>query len=200
MSTAAVPSPARPAFGQGSRLPTLFREEGRPGSAADSGSERPPATRGVMRVRWIASLSGTALLLAGVGGNAAPPSKPGKATPAANRPLPKGTVALSPGGAPQPAASDGAGELAAAVGPLRLVVERVVQNASLTLDFAPEMGDAAAVDGRQTIYVHMAVSGPDRDLVSGIVGLSREITATTDTGQKVVLRSYTSSDGGSPDG
>src|SRR5688572_18806568 len=138
-----------------------------------------------MGVRWIASLSGTALLLGGAAGSAAPPLKPARAAapakkaaaPAAKQPLPRGTTALSPGGTPRPAPGAEA-ELDAAAGPLKMVVERVVQNASLTLDFAPDTREAAPVEGRQTVYVHLAVSAPDRDLVSGIVGLSREITAT----------------------
>lgn len=88
----------------------------------------------------------------------------------------------------------------AALGSLRMVVERVVQNASLTLDFAPTPPAADAVDGRQTVYVYVAVSGPDRDTVSGIVGFGKETTGVTDTGQQVALRSYAASDGAAPDG
>ncbi len=87
---------------------------------------------------------------------------------------------------------------AVTAGGYRVAVERIVQNSSLTVEFTG--GQAAPVDGGQTNYVYLAVVAPDADRARAIVGLGKQLTATTDTGQRLALRNYAAAEGGGPDG
>jgi hypothetical protein len=79
-------------------------------------------------------------------------------------------------------------------------VERVVQNASLTLDFAAGAKPGGPVEGKETVYLHLLVVAPDRDRAGALVGLGSNLSATTDAGQALTLRAYSGSEGGLADG
>src|SRR5438132_8678294 len=84
-----------------------------------------------------------------------------------------------------------------AAAPMRILIERVVQNCSLTLEFS---GGAPAQQGGQSVYLYLAAIARDRNQASGIAGLAKGATATTDTGQTVALRGYSRNDEEAPDG
>jgi hypothetical protein len=77
------------------------------------------------------------------------------------------------------------------------VVERIVQNSSMTLDFAPAR---PTEDGGQSVYLYLAVIAADRDQVSGIASVASGATATTETGQTVTLHAYPRNEEAAADG
>src|SRR4051794_38797567 len=85
---------------------------------------------------------------------------------------------------------------ATTAGPFRLVIERIVQNSSLTLNFAGEHAE----EGGQSVYLYLAAIAPDRGKASGITGLASGATAITDTGQTVRLSGYSRNEEEAPDG
>src|SRR5437868_2296477 len=104
------------------------------------------------------------------------------AAPAATRAPTRGPVrrATAPAARKAPAEVAADGTLSTSSGVYRLFVERVIQNASLTLDFAPVAGEARPLEGQQTVYVYLAVVAPNRDQITGIVGLGKTASAATD--------------------
>src|SRR4029453_11195416 len=125
-------------------------------------ADTPPASD----ARWVDEEVQMVRILAALAAFLLLPTLPGAAIPPTAPAVP---------GAPPPAAA----------GPFCIFVERVIQNASLTLDFAPEGSESAAAEGRQTLYLYLGVEAADRDRLLGIVGLGRNLSATTDAGQNV---------------
>src|SRR5262245_22964128 len=100
--------------------------------------------------------------------------------------------------APAPAARPGT-PASGTAGLYRVLVERVVQSASLVLDFT-EPRKEPDDEGKQTVYVHLLVTAPERDQACAIAALGEGLAGVTDSGQKLELRPYAAPEAGPADG